>query len=91
MASDLTRHSALAMDATTFRALGHRLVDQVADLLNALPRGPVTRNESPSEVRAALGLTGPLPESGMDPLASSGTSPHRRRQLACSATSLQLR
>jgi aromatic-L-amino-acid/L-tryptophan decarboxylase len=67
MEGDSMRHSALAMDAATFRALGHRLVDQVTDFLEALPRGPVTRNESPSAVRDALDLKGPLPESGMDP------------------------
>src|SRR5439155_4263803 len=55
------------MDAATFRALGHRLVDQLASCLESLPRGPVTHNESPSAVRDALDLTGPLPESGMDP------------------------
>jgi glutamate/tyrosine decarboxylase-like PLP-dependent enzyme len=55
------------MDTTTFRALGHRLVDQVAELLEAVPKGPVTRDESPSEVRKALDLSGPLPEAGMDP------------------------
>jgi glutamate/tyrosine decarboxylase-like PLP-dependent enzyme len=63
----LARQAPLAMDATTFRALGHRLVDQVAELLEAVPHGPVTRDESPSDVRKALDLTGPLPESGMDP------------------------
>jgi glutamate/tyrosine decarboxylase-like PLP-dependent enzyme len=55
------------MDAEAFRALGHRLVDQLAGYLDAIPRGPVTRDESPIEVREALNLTGPLPESGMDP------------------------
>src|SRR5881628_2345244 len=35
--------------------------------IDAWPRGPVTHNESPSAVRDALDLTGPLPESGMDP------------------------
>ena len=65
--SDSIRHSPLAMDAATFRALGHRLVDQLAEFLESLPRGPVTRDESPSAVRDALDLTGPLPESGMDP------------------------
>jgi glutamate/tyrosine decarboxylase-like PLP-dependent enzyme len=55
------------MDAATFRSLGHRLVDQVAGFLESLPLGPVTRDESPSAVREALSLTGPLPESGMDP------------------------
>jgi aromatic-L-amino-acid/L-tryptophan decarboxylase len=63
----MTRDAALAMDAGTFRALGHRLVDQVANFLEAIPRGPVTHNESPSAVREALDLTGPLPELGMDP------------------------
>jgi aromatic-L-amino-acid decarboxylase len=61
------RHSALAMDAATFRALGHRLVDQVAECLERVPLGPVTRNESPSAVRGALDLSGGLPEAGMDP------------------------
>jgi hypothetical protein len=64
---DLRRYAPLAMDAATFRSLGHRLVDQVAGLLDSVPLGPVTRDESPSAVRQALNLTGPLPESGMDP------------------------
>jgi len=55
------------MDATTFRSLGHRLVDQVASFLESMPQGPVTRDESPSAVRDALDLSGPLPESGTDP------------------------
>ena len=65
--TDSVRHSPLAMDSATFRALGHRLVDQLAECLESVPRGPVTRNESPSSVRDALDLTGPLPESGMEP------------------------
>jgi hypothetical protein len=60
------RHAPLAMDAATFRAIGHRLVDQLAEYLDALPRGPVTRDESPSAVRELLDLAEPLPESGMD-------------------------
>jgi len=62
-----TRHAALEMDTETFRRIGHRLVDQLADGLRAMPHGPVTRNESPSIVRAALDLTGPLPDAGTDP------------------------
>jgi len=54
------------MDAATFRGLGHRLVDQLADFLESVPGRPVTRDESPSAVRDALDLNGPLPESGTD-------------------------
>ena len=61
------RHAPLAMDAETFRTLGHRLVDQIATFLESLPRGPVTRDESPSALRQALNLSEPLPESGTDP------------------------
>src|SRR3954466_7596571 len=64
---DTMRAAPLAMDAETFRTLGHRLVDQLAAALDAVPRGPVTRDESPSTVREALDLSGPLPESGTDP------------------------
>jgi len=61
-----TRTSALAMDAATFRALGHQLVDTVAEFLDAIPDRPLTRDASPSAVRQALALEGGLPESGMD-------------------------
>lgn len=63
----MTRTAAAHMDAATFRALGHQLIDQVAGLLESVPGRPITRDESPSAVRDALGLTGPLPESGTDP------------------------
>jgi glutamate/tyrosine decarboxylase-like PLP-dependent enzyme len=63
------------MDTATFRALGYRLVDQLADFLESLTRRPVTHDESPCAVRDALDLTGPLPESGMDPgLLLEGTA-----------------
>jgi glutamate/tyrosine decarboxylase-like PLP-dependent enzyme len=67
MGDDRSRHAPLAMDAATFRAVGHRLVDQVAELLDAVPRGPVTRDQSPSSIREALDLNAPLPEAGTDP------------------------
>jgi aromatic-L-amino-acid/L-tryptophan decarboxylase len=60
------RRSPIAMDASVFRALGHQLVDQLAGLLNAVPRGPVTRERTPSAVREALDLARPLPEGGED-------------------------
>jgi glutamate/tyrosine decarboxylase-like PLP-dependent enzyme len=58
------REAALAMDAATFRALGHQLVDQLAGLLEAVPGGPVTRERTPTSVRQALGLSADLPEDG---------------------------
>jgi aromatic-L-amino-acid decarboxylase len=64
---DSNRNAPLAMDAATFRSLGHRLVDQVAQFLESLPARPVTYDESPSAVRQALELTGALPEKGTDP------------------------
>ena len=61
------RQAVLAMDASEFRALGHRLVDQLAELLDSVTRRPVTRDESPSVVRDALDLSRPLPEAGEAP------------------------
>ena len=54
------------MDAERFRALGHSLVDRIATLLESIPNGPVTRDESPAAVRDALGLNNSLPEEGTD-------------------------
>jgi len=67
MTQTTRRDAALALDAETFRALGHRLVDTIAARLDAVPHGPVTPGEKPEQVRAALGLGGPLPEQGEDP------------------------
>ena len=61
---DIRRQSPVSMDAATFRMLGHRLVDQVAEFMESLPHRPVTHDESPSAVRAALDLNGALPEQG---------------------------
>jgi glutamate/tyrosine decarboxylase-like PLP-dependent enzyme len=55
------------MDAAAFRAAGHRLVDQLAGLLETIPDRPVTRDASPSSLRADLSLGGALPERGADP------------------------
>ena len=63
----VTRDVPLAMDSATFRAAGHALVDQLAELLASVPSRPVNPGESPAAVRAALGLNGPLPELGLAP------------------------
>src|SRR5215213_2796687 len=69
MSQSAPRVVPLDMDAQTFRTLGHRLVDQLAAFLESVASRPVTHDESPSQVREALGLTGPLPETGTDPAA----------------------
>ena len=61
------RRTPLDINAEQFRALGHRLVDDIAAFLESLPARPVTRGQPPSSVREALGLGGPLPEHGSDP------------------------
>src|SRR4029453_8054141 len=67
MASTDERRSPLALDPAAFRTLGHALVDQLAELLESIGHGPVTHDESPSNLRRALDLDGPLPEQGTDP------------------------
>jgi len=64
--SDTARTTPLTMDAEKFRELGHRLVDQLAERLAAIPAGPVTRDVAPSVLRRALAVGGPLPERGAD-------------------------
>ena len=49
-----------------FREIGHRLVDQIAERLAKLPDGLVTPDESPAEVRKALGAERALPPAGTD-------------------------
>src|SRR5678815_774162 len=63
------RRTPLDIDAETFRALGHRLIEDIAAFLESLPTRPVTRSPPPSGVREALGLGSPLPEQGSDPAA----------------------
>ena len=54
------------MDGEEFRAAGHALVDRIADYLDQIRDMPVTRGESPTEIRAVLGQ-GNLPEQGTAP------------------------
>ena len=61
-----TRTAPVAMDAETFRRLGHQLVDQLAGCLDAIPAGRVTADPSPAALREAMGLDDPLPEAGTD-------------------------
>ena len=60
------RNSPLEMRPEDFRALGHSLVDRIADFLASLRDRPVAPGEEPAEVRRALGAGG-LPERGSPP------------------------
>jgi glutamate/tyrosine decarboxylase-like PLP-dependent enzyme len=57
------------MASGAFREAGHDLVNQIADWLDALPQGPVVRDESPADVRRAMNAACGLPEAGADPRA----------------------
>jgi aromatic-L-amino-acid/L-tryptophan decarboxylase len=61
-----TRNAPIEMAPETFRALGHQLIDRIADFMAALPAGGVSDTYSPAGLRAVLG-EGPLPEHGQDP------------------------
>ena len=67
MSDETQRSSPLAMPPEQFRELGHKLVDQIAEFLSALPQGPVTTGEPPSQIKALLGSGSGLPQSGSDP------------------------
>jgi len=69
------RNAPLAMSSDEFRTVGHRLVDLVAERLSAVPHQPLTRGESPAQVRAAFGAERTLPIQGeaAGPLLDSAT------------------
>jgi len=60
-----SRKAVLDISSNEFRKLGHQLIDQVADFLGSLPNRPVTRGETPTEIRNLLSQKR-LPEKGTD-------------------------
>ena len=60
------RRAPLEIPPSEFRAIGHRLVDQVADRLARIPAGKITHDESPADLRRAFGAERTLPPDGAD-------------------------
>ena len=57
------RHAALDLTGDEFRALGHELIDRIADFYDSLPERELTRAPDLGSVRALLG-TDELPQQG---------------------------
>ncbi|MGE5176524.1 MAG: pyridoxal phosphate-dependent decarboxylase family protein [Hyphomicrobiales bacterium] len=68
MTSPPPRRAPLDLSPDEFRALGHDLVDRIADFLGSWPNRPVTRGAAPSAIRALVPAR-PLPEDGAAPEA----------------------
>src|SRR4051812_35549869 len=62
----MKRDVPLAMTPDEFKAIGHRLVDELAERLADVPRQPVTRSEAPAELRRLIGADRPLPDDARD-------------------------
>jgi glutamate/tyrosine decarboxylase-like PLP-dependent enzyme len=60
------RRAPADLGADEFARLGHRLVDDVAELLRTIRDRPLGPGETPEAVRAALGADRPLPGHGSD-------------------------
>jgi len=60
------RRTPAELEPEEFARLGHRLVDEVAELLRAMRERPLGPGETPQAIRAALAADRPLPASASD-------------------------
>jgi aromatic-L-amino-acid/L-tryptophan decarboxylase len=66
-AAPLRRRTPANLSAEEFRTAGHQLVDTIAEFFESLPERPVTRAETPAEIRTILNSMldeNKLPETG---------------------------
>src|SRR5689334_6094344 len=61
------RQSPAELTPAQFRAIGHDLVDRIAEFLSTLPRQPVAPDSTPRAMRALLPPTATMPVHGEDP------------------------
>jgi len=61
------RAAPIEMKADEFRAIGHHLLDRIADFLDSLPTRPVTKGEAPPAIREALDSNRIISDLGTDP------------------------
>lgn len=73
--TDVARHAALDLTPGQFRALGHDLVERIATHLETLPDRPVTRGDTPAQVRALLGQAA-LADGPADPARTLEEAAH---------------
>lgn len=66
MTDPSSRRAPLDLPPNEFRALGHSLVDRIADFLATWPERPVTTGAAPSAIRERVGRR-PLPQTGAPP------------------------
>jgi glutamate/tyrosine decarboxylase-like PLP-dependent enzyme len=62
-----SRVAPLVMTEAGFRSIGHELVDQIAGFLTSIRTFPVTPDEAPRDVRAAMAAHRKLPDAGQAP------------------------
>jgi aromatic-L-amino-acid/L-tryptophan decarboxylase len=61
------RKTPIAIDPEEFRAIGHHLVDRIANHFENIAERPVTRGDSPEVLQKLLGADEPLPHTGSSP------------------------
>jgi glutamate/tyrosine decarboxylase-like PLP-dependent enzyme len=66
------RDSPAEMTPQQFRAVGHQLVDQIAEFFSTIDDRPVAPTATPREMRRRIGGDLPLPEDGEDPVTMVG-------------------